>query len=128
MSNAPETLIEAVRYFADADVSLQFVADLRWPDGVTCVACESKNVSFLKTRRIWKCRECRRQFSVKLGTIFEDSPIGLDKWLPALWLLVNAKNGISSYELGRALGVTQKTAWFMLHRIRLAMQTRPFPS
>jgi len=123
---APETLVEAIRYFADPDVALAFVADLRWPDGVTCIACESKNVSFLTTRRIWKCRECRRQFSVKLGTIFEDSPIGLGKWLPALWMLANCKNGISSYELARALGVTQKTAWFMLHRIRLAMQTKSF--
>ncbi len=81
---------------------------------------------FLKTRKIWKCKTCRRQFSVKVGTIFGDSAIGLDKWLPALWMLANCKNGISSYELGRALGVTQKTAWFMLHRIRLAMQTKSF--
>src|SRR5215213_11497333 len=125
-TRAPETLIEAIRYFADPDVALNFVAELRWPNGLACVACESTNVSFLKTRRIWKCRECRRQFSVKLGTIFEDSPIGLDKWLPALWMLANCKNGISSYELARALGVTQKTAWFMLHRIRLAMRTKTF--
>lgn len=123
---APETLLDAIRYFADPDISLAFVVELRWPDGVMCVACESKNVSFLKTRRIWKCRECHRQFSAKLGTIFEDSPIAFDKWLPALWMLANCKNGISSYELARALGVTQKTAWFMLSRIRLAMQTRTF--
>ncbi len=77
---------------------------------------------FLKTRRIWKCSTCRKQFSVKAGTVFEDSPIGLDKWLPAVWLIANAKNGISSWELHRALGVTQKTAWFMFHRVRLAMQ------
>jgi transposase-like protein len=81
---------------------------------------------FLKTRRIWKCRVCRKQFSVKLGTIFEDSPLGLDKWLPAIWMLANSKNGISSYEVARGLGVTQKTAWFMLGRIRLAMQTKSF--
>jgi len=93
---------------------------------VTCPRCGSDKNSFLSTRRIWKCKGCGKQFSVKLGTIFEDSPIGLDKWLPAIWLLVNAKNGISSYELHRALGVTQKTAWFMLHRIRLAMQTKTF--
>jgi transposase-like protein len=123
---APETLLEAIRYFADPDVSLQFVASLRWPNGATCPVCESKDVSFLKTRRIWKCKACKKQFSVKLGTIFEDSPIGLDKWLPALWMLANCKNGISSYELARALGVTQKTAWFMLHRIRLAMQSKTF--
>ncbi len=122
----PNTLAEAIRYFADPDTSLTFLASLRWPDGVTCVACDAKNPGFLKTRRIWKCRECGRQFSVKLGTIFEDSPIGLDKWLPALWMLANSKNGISSYELARALGVTQKTGWFMLHRIRLAMQTKTF--
>ncbi len=120
----PETLAEAIRYFADPNTSLTFLSALRWPKGVTCPACEAGNPGFLKTRRIWKCRECGRQFSVKLGTIFEDSPIGLDKWLPALWMLANSKNGISSYELARALGVTQKTGWFMLHRIRLAMQTR----
>src|SRR3989441_540488 len=121
---APSTLRDAIRYFADPDVALTFLAALRWPEGVTCPACEAGNPGFLKTRRIWKCRDCGRQFSVKLGTIFEDSPIGLDKWLPALWMLANSKNGISSYELARALGVTQKTGWFMLHRIRLAMQTR----
>jgi transposase-like protein len=123
---APTTLAGAIRYFTDPDVSLAFLAGLRWPDGVTCPVCGSDRNSFLKTRRIWKCKGCGKQFSVKLGTIFEDSPIGLDKWLPAIWLLVNAKNGISSYELHRALGVTQKTAWFMLHRIRLAMQTKTF--
>jgi transposase-like protein len=123
---APTSLVSAVRYFSDPDVSLAFLAGLRWPDGVTCPVCGSDQNSFLKTRRIWKCKGCQKQFSVKLGTIFEDSPIGLDKWLPAIWLLVNAKNGISSYELHRALGVTQKTAWFMLHRIRLAMQSKTF--
>jgi transposase-like protein len=123
-TSLPSTLHEAIRYFADKDTSLTFLAALRWPNGVTCPACEAKDPGFLKTRRIWKCRDCGRQFSVKLGTVFEDSPIGLDKWLPALWMLANSKNGISSYELGRALGVTQKTGWFMLHRIRLAMQTR----
>src|SRR5260370_41695813 len=122
----PNSLTEAVRYFADKDTALTFLAALRWPKGVTCPACEAKDPGFLKTRRIWKCRECGRQFSVKLGTIFEDSPIGLDKWLPALWMLANSKNGISSYELARALGVTQKTGWFMLHRIRLAMATKTF--
>src|SRR5207247_410744 len=123
-SPAPSTLRDAIRYFADPDVSLTFRASLRWRGGRTSPPCEAKAPGFLKTRRIWKCRDCGRQFSVKLGTIFEDSPIGLDKWLPALWMLANSKNGISSYELARALGVTQKTGWFMLHRIRLAMQTR----
>src|SRR5438094_6062163 len=120
----PNSLHEAIRYFSNKDTALTFLASLRWPKGVTCPACDAKDPGFLKTRRIWKCRECGRQFSVKLGTIFEDRPIGLDKWLPALWMLANSKNGISSYELARALGVTQKTGWFMLHRIRLAMQTR----
>lgn len=124
----PSTLIEAVRYFADADLALAFMAELRWPNGPVCPHCDATEPSFLKTRRIWKCRECRKQFSIKVGTIFEDSPLGLDKWLPALWLLANAKNGISSYEIARALGVTQKTAWFMLSRIRLAMQTKTFTS
>src|SRR5437016_3112053 len=124
LKHFPNSLTEAIRYFTDPDTSLTFLASLRWPKGATCPACEAGNPGFLKTRRIWKCRECGRQFSVKLGTIFEDSPIGLDKWLPALWMLANSKNGISSYELARALGVTQKTGWFMLHRIRLAMQTR----
>jgi transposase-like protein len=123
---APTTLTEAIRYFADPDVSLAFVVQLRWPSGVTCPHCKAEKPSFLTTRRIFKCLACRKQFSVKVGTIFEDSPLGLDKWLPALWLIANAKNGISSYEMHRALGVTQKTAWFMLHRIRLAMQTKSF--
>jgi len=124
--DAPKTLIEAIRYFSDPDVCLNFVADLRWPDGVTCPHCESKELSFLTTRRIWKCKTCKKQFSVKVGTIFEDSPIGLDRWLAANWMIANAKNGISSYEVARALGVTQKSAWFMMHRIRLAMETGTF--
>ena len=118
----PKTLLEAIRYFSDRDVCVDFVAKLRWPDGPVCPRCEGTEHSFLKTRRIWKCKNCKRQFSVKVGTIFEDSPLGLDKWLPAVWLAANSKNGISSHELGRALGITQKSAWFMLHRIRLAMQ------
>jgi len=124
----PETLVEAVRYFTDPDVCLNFLADLRWPDGVTCPTCGSREVVFLANQRRWKCREDheRRQFSVKVGTIFEDSPLGLDKWLPAVWMIVNDKNGISSYEVGRALGITQKSAWFMMHRIRLAMQRGGF--
>ena len=123
---APTSLISAVKYFADKDVALAFLAGMRWPQGVACPHCDAKEPSFLKSRRIWKCKACRKQFSVKVGTIFEDSAIGLDKWLPALWMLANCKNGISSYELGRSLGVTQKTAWFMLHRIRLAMQSKTF--
>ena len=122
----PETLVEAIRYFSDPDICLNFVAELRWPMGVSCPRCQSKENYFLDTRKVWKCKGCKKQFSVKVGTIFESSPIGLDKWLPALWMVVNCKNGISSYELARALGVTQKTAWFMTHRIRLAMQTETF--
>lgn len=122
----PETLLEAVKFFSDPDVSLAFVAKLRWPGGITCPRCEAPEPSFLSTRRLWKCRGCKKQFSVKVGTIFEDSPLGLDKWLPALWMVVNCKNGISSYEMARALGVTQKSAWFMDHRIRLAVQEGTF--
>ena len=96
----------------------------RWPDGVSCPKCGSGNVLFLEKYNRWHCREKHEapQFTLKTGTVMEDSPIGLDKWLPAFWLLANCKNGISSYELHRALGVTQKTAWFMLHRIRVAME------
>jgi transposase-like protein len=119
-------LLEAIRYFSDLDVCTEFVADLRWPSGPVCPRCGCVEYSFLKTRRLWKCKACKRQYSVKVGTIFEDSPLGLDKWLPAVWLVANSKNGISSHELARSLGTTQKSAWFMLHRIRLAMQTGTF--
>jgi transposase-like protein len=118
----PKTLLQAVKEYADADTSLNEVVDSRWPRGVVCPHCAANGPMFLRTRRIWKCSMCRKQFSIKAGTVFEDSPIGLDKWLPALWMIANCKNGISSWELHRAIGVTQKTAWFMLHRIRLAMQ------
>lgn len=119
----PETLSEAIRYFADADRAVAFMGSIHWPDGkVCCPRCQSAGVAFMKSCRRWKCRSCKNQFSVKAGTIFEESPLGFDKWLPAVWMIVNAKNGISSCELARALGVTQKTAWFMLHRIRLGLQ------
>jgi transposase-like protein len=121
-NDIPNSLIEVIRYFSDMDVCIEFIASLRWMEGTVCPHCESKNVGFLKTRRIWKCRTCRKQFSVKTGTIFEESPIALDKWLMAIWLVVNCKNGISSYEIARDLKVTQKSAWFMLHRIRLALK------
>src|SRR5215210_3104606 len=123
-ANAPKTLLEAVRYFSDLDVATEHVAKTRWLDGPVCPRCgvlDEKHY-YLKTRRLWKCRACKKQFSVKLGTIFEDSPLGLDKWLPAMWFIANCKNGISSYELARDLGIQQKSAWFVLHRIRLAMQ------
>jgi len=123
----PNSLIEAVRYFADADRCFEFVKSLRWTDGeVACPRCGGADPSFITTRKIWKCKACKRQFSIKVGTIFEDSPMGFDKWLPAIWLIANSKNGISSHELGRSLGVTQKTAWFMNHRIRLAMESGTF--
>jgi transposase-like protein len=110
-------------------VCLAFLAELRWPDGnVACPTCGSQRVTFLKNQRRWKCYEKhpRPQFSIKVGTIFEDSPLGLEKWLPAVWMIVNDKNGVSSYEIARALGITQKSAWFMMHRIRVAMQRGGF--
>jgi len=121
---APKTFLEAVRYFSDPQACVEFLVALRWPRGVACPYCGSKQVTFLVNAKLWKCRNAhpKQKFSVKVGTIFEDSPIGLDKWFPAMWLAANCKNGISSYELSRAIGVTQKTAWFMLQRIRLAMQ------
>ncbi len=125
----PETLLGAIRFFADPDVSLNFMASLRWPNGkVKCPTCGSESVTFMPTRRLWQCKaqHPKRQFSVKVGTIFEDSPIGLDKWFAVIWMLANDRNGISSYEVARSVGVTQKSAWFMLDRIRLAMQTRTF--
>src|SRR5437870_7119830 len=122
----PQTLLEAVVYFASPDVALAFTVNVRWPDGVTCPYCESKDTPFVASRKIWQCKGCRKQFSAKVGTIFEDSAISLTKWWPAYWMLLNDKNGISSYELARALGVTQKTGWFMLHRLRLAMQAKSF--
>ena len=120
----PQSLLEATRYFADPDVCVDFVASMRWTDGVVCPHCAGKRVSYLSSRRIWKCmaKDCHKQFSVKTQSVFEDSPIPLDKWLTAVWLVVNCKNGISSYEIMRDLKVTQKSAWFMLHRIRLALR------
>lgn len=123
----PGTLQEAVIFFADEDNAFEFLRNQRWPNGiVSCPRCNSEKVAFIETRKLWRCNGCKKQFSLKIGTVMEDSPIGLDKWLCASWLIVNAKNGISSYEIMRALGVTQKTAWFLLHRIRLAMQEGNF--
>jgi len=119
----PKTLQEAIRYFTDPEVCFRFMVKLRWPDGViTCPRCEATDIATIKSRRMLRCRGCQKQFSVKVGTIMEDSPIGLDKWLAAIWLIAGAKNGISSCETARALGVCQKTAWFLNHRIRFAMQ------
>ena len=118
----PTTLQQAIIYFADPENASNFLMQMRWPNGVECPNCEGKEVSYLSTRRLWKCKACKKQFSVKVGSIMEDSPIGLDRWLAAIWLIANAKNGISSCELARSLGMTQKSAWFVLHRIRKAMQ------
>ena len=121
----PSTLQEAATYFADPDVALMYFVTLRWPDGeIKCPTCGSKAVRFIATRRLWRCGgdHPRQQFSVKVGTIMEDSPIGLDKWMLAMWMVTNCKNGVSSYEIARALGITQKSAWFLNHRIRKAMQ------
>ena len=121
----PRTLQQAILFFADYANCRKAVQAIRWPDGVVrCPNCGSDHVTYLENARLWKCyaRHPRAKFSLKVGTIFEDSPIPLQKWLPALWLLTNCRNGISSYELARALDVTQKTAWFMLSRLRLALQ------
>jgi transposase-like protein len=122
----PETLMEVVRFFDGLDRCVEFMVALRWPDGVKCPLCGSEKHLYLKPLRLWKCKGCRRKFSVKKGSIFEDSPLGLDVWFTAMWLLANAKNGISSHELHRALGITQKSAWFVLHRIRLALSAGSF--
>src|SRR6266536_4022173 len=121
----PQTLREAVIHFADFDNCQAFMVKLRWPDGkVKCPTCGSADVAYLPNARVFKCyqKHERQKFSLKVGTIFEDSPLGLEKWLPVMWMLVNCKNGISSWEVHRAIGVTQKSAWFMLQRGRLAMQ------
>lgn len=125
-TKVPQSLMEVVKHFSNPKVCVEFMARLRWADGPICPQCESKRLSFLQTRLLWKCLDCKKQFSVKVGTIFEDSAIGLDKWLCAMWLIANCKNGISSYELAKDLQISQKAAWFVLHRIRLAMQTRTF--
>lgn len=123
----PKTLQQAIVFFSDPEKTFDYAVALRWPKGeITCPRCESTEHSFISTRRIWFCKGCKKQFTVKVGTIFEDSALGMDKWMIAVWMLVNCKNGISSYEIHRALGITQKSAWFMLHRIRLAMQDHSF--
>ena len=125
----PKTLQQAIQYFSDYENCREFMVMVRYEDGkVKCPYCGAEKVTYLKNARLYRCYgdHPKQKFSLKIGTVFEDSPIALEKWLPALWLLVNAKNGISSYELHRAIGVTQKTAWFMLHRIRLAMRNKSF--
>jgi transposase-like protein len=125
----PKTLQEAVVYFSDKDRAFEFFTNMRWPNNSQkCPCCGSDRIGFIKSRQKWQCKEkgCRRQFTIKTGTIMKDSPLGLDKWAIAMWLVCNAKNGISSYEVGRSLGITQKSAWFLMHRIRLAMTTGTF--
>jgi transposase-like protein len=125
--HGPETLLEAVRHFSDLEVCHQYMLALKWPDGTPrCPKCGGDNIGTIATRRLLKCRPCKKQFSAKTDTIFEDSPLPLSSWFVAVWLIANTKNGTSSCELARALGVTQKTAWFMLHRIRVAMRTGSF--
>lgn len=125
---APKTLQQAIQYFSDFENCRQFMILIRWSDSkVRCPHCGSEKVTYLEKARLYRCYgdHPKQKFSLKVGTVFEDSPIPLEKWLPAAWMLVNCRNGVSSYEIHRALGVTQKTAWFMMHRIRLAMQQKP---
>src|ERR1022692_4647924 len=122
---SPKTLQETIQFFSDYDNCRKFMAFVRWMDGVVhCPRCNSTKVTYLEKARVYRCYgdHPKQKFSLKVGTVLEDSPIPLEKWLPAVWMIVNEKNGISSYELSRALGVTQKSAWFMLHRIRTAMR------
>ncbi len=125
----PQTLQQAIQFFADYENCRQFMIAVRWADGkVRCPYCDSEKVTYLEKARLYRCYEKhpKQKFSLKIGTVYEDSPVPLEKWLPATWLLANSRNGISSYEIGRALGVTQKSAWFMMHRIRTAMQSGSF--
>ena len=126
---SPNTLLEAITHFSDSENCRQFMIAVRWVDSVVrCPMCDSDKVTYLSAAKVYKCRTVhpKQKLSLKVGTIFEDSPISLEKWLPAVWLICSSKNGISSYEVARSLGVTQKSAWFMLHRIRLAMQSGSF--
>jgi transposase-like protein len=125
MAGEPKTLQEAILQFADPKRCREYLVARRWPNGVICPRCGSDKVAFLEKYNRWQCNaktHANRQFTAKTGTIFEDSPLGLDKWLAAMWLLTNCKNGISSYEVSRDLDISQKSAWHMMHRIRLAMQ------
>lgn len=126
--DTPKTLQQAIVFFSNPQNCLDYLVARRWPNGVACPTCGRTDVSFLAKQKKWQCKSAhqRRQFSIKTGTIFEDSPLGLDKWLMAVWMVTNCKNGVSSYEIHRSIGVTQKTAWFMLHRVRLAMQSGSF--
>jgi transposase-like protein len=123
MQEQAKTLTEAIRFFAVEQNCIDTVAMMRWPDGKpTCPHCQSQKNYWLAAQRRWKCAGCRKQYSVKVGTVFAESAIALDKWLIALWMLCNCKNGVSSYEIMRDCAVTQKSAWFMLQRLRLALK------
>jgi len=131
MNTEPKSLQEAIVYFSNPDTCIAHLVAQRWPDGIVkCPTCGNEKVNYRAHRRTWTCssHHAKREFSIKVGTMMEDSPIGLDKWLTAIWLLTNCKNGISSYEIARDINVSQKAAWFMLHRIRLAMQDDSFGS
>src|SRR5579859_2297966 len=119
----PKTLLQAIKYYSDEQTCIDTVASMRWAEGKPiCPACEHDQHYYLKTQRRWKCKDCGKQFSVKVNSVFEDSPIGLDKWLTALWMIVNCRNGVSSCEIARSIGITQKSAWFVLHRLRAALK------
>lgn len=122
-TNLPQTKVEAIRYFSDEGNAHSFLVEMRWPDGVVCPHCKSQNVGNLSSgkRKVWNCKNCKKQFTAKLHTIFEASPLQLRIWLPAVWMAVNSKNSVSSCELARDLGITQKSAWHMAHRIRVSM-------
>jgi transposase-like protein len=122
----PESLHEAVLYFGDPEKAHKWAVALRWPNGIECPRCGSKEHSFISTRRIWFCKGCKKQFTVKVGSIFEDSPLGMNKWMLAIWLLVTCKNGISSYEVASHLDITQKSAWHLMHRVRKAVRSGSF--
>jgi transposase-like protein len=133
MNSEPKTLQTAILYFADPVNCRDYLVARRWRDGVTCPRCASANIIFLENHNRWNCGDCRKkginpQFTLKTGTVMEESPIGLDKWMMAMWMIVNCKNGVSSYEIAKAIGVTQKSAWFLNHRIRLAIQDGFFGS
>ena len=125
-SDFPNTLIDAIRYFSDEDTCREFLTELRWPDGVRCLRCDSDRLGYIKTRHLWRCKDCRYEFGVRKGTIFEDSPIPLSKWMAGMWLYSASKKGRSSHQLAKDLGISQKSAWHMSHRIRLAMETESF--
>lgn len=125
----PKSLLSAIRYFSDPDVCHAYMVNIKWPDGrIACPKCGGENIGEIKSRRMFQCKSagCRKQFSTKVDTVFEDSPLPLEKWFVAVWMMANCKNGASSHELARAIGVTQKSAWHMLHRVRLAMKSNSF--